>query len=88
MRFTKLVTRCYRLISPIAHMFITLSYTDPINESYEATGAMYERVIDTAIQESTVRSKGKVAVMAATHNEDTVRYCVQRCVTEHAQWRS
>ena len=39
---------------------------------------MYEKVIDTAMVEATERSQGQVAVMAATHNEDTIRYCVQR----------
>ena len=39
---------------------------------------MYERVIDRAMKEATVRKFGNVNVMAATHNEDTVRFCVQR----------
>jgi len=46
--------------------------------SFEATTAMYEKVIDTAMKEVKLRQPGAVAVMAATHNEDTVRYCVQK----------
>jgi len=57
---------------------LTVGYEDPINPDFESTTAMYERVIDRAMKEATQRPFGDVSVMAATHNEDTVRYCVQR----------
>ena len=65
-------------IIPYDTLWIIFRYEDPINPDFESTSAMYERVIDRAMKEATVRKFGNVNVMAATHNEDTVRFCVQR----------
>ena len=53
-------------------------YEDPINPTFEATSAMYESVIEHAMLEAKRRQFGKVAVMAATHNEDSIRFCIQK----------
>ena len=56
-----------------------VGYEDPVNENFEATTAMMERVIDTTFDEIVRRAdKKKVAIMVASHNEDTVRHVVQK----------
>lgn len=57
-----------------------VGYEDPINDSYESTTAMYDKnleffmrkIIETGIDDK------KIAIMVATHNEDTVRFTLQR----------
>ncbi|ELU07760.1 hypothetical protein CAPTEDRAFT_221342 [Capitella teleta] len=56
----------------------TLGYEDPINPSYEATTAMYEKVLTEVMQSIQERPKGDIAVMVASHNEDTVRFTLQK----------
>ena len=56
----------------------TLGYEDPINPTYEATSAMYERVLCEVLEQVRQRAKGKIAVMVASHNEDTVRFTVKK----------
>ena len=56
----------------------SLGYEDPINPSFEATTAMYEKVLCEVLEQTKQRPKGKIAVMVASHNEDTVRYTVQK----------
>ena len=58
----------------------TLGYIDPINPSYEATTAMYEKVVTEVMRQITQRERGKIAVMIASHNEDSVRFTVQKWV--------
>jgi len=53
-----------------------LGYQDPINENVEATSAMYEKCLRAIVEEVKQRPLGKVSVMCATHNEDTVRTAV------------
>lgn len=60
-----------------------LGYKDPINADYEATSAMYHKVLDeclTRIHE--LKTAGddpqRIGIMVASHNEDTVRYGVNR----------
>ena len=59
-----------------------LGYEDPINEDYEATTAMYEsclRECFNRIQKAKANGKPhQYAIMAATHNEDTVRFAIQK----------
>jgi hypothetical protein len=51
-------------------------YPDPVNESYEATGQMYNRVIDYLMDEAT---KGKpMYVVVATHNESGAFHAVEQ----------
>ncbi|GAB6028785.1 Hydroxyproline dehydrogenase, variant 2 [Chamberlinius hualienensis] len=52
-------------------------YPDPINESFEATSKMYHDVADLMFKY--VRdSKGRCQIIVATHNENSVRFAVQR----------
>lgn len=55
-----------------------IGYEDPINPNYEATTAMYNQVLEQVFTHINSRERGKVAVMIATHNEDTIRYTVDR----------
>jgi len=56
----------------------TLSYEDPINPTFNATTAMYEKVLCEVMEQIKIRPKGKIAVMIASHNEDTVRYTIEK----------
>ena len=56
----------------------TLGYTDPICRSFEATTAMYNSVLEETFKEIKRRPKGKVVVMVASHNEDTVRHTLHK----------
>ncbi|KAK6190789.1 hypothetical protein SNE40_002578 [Patella caerulea] len=54
-----------------------LNYEDPINVSYEATTAMYHDILEEVMKQINKRERGKISLMVATHNEDTVRYTVE-----------
>lgn len=56
---------------------LDLNYEDPINPNYEATTEMYDRVLEEVMDQIQKRERGKIAVMVASHNEDTVRNTVQ-----------
>lgn len=61
------------------HRAESLGYDDPINPTFEATTEMYERVLCEVLRQiKDTREKGKIAVMVASHNEDTVRYTVKK----------
>ncbi|XP_038619613.1 proline dehydrogenase 1, mitochondrial isoform X1 [Tachyglossus aculeatus] len=53
-----------------------VGYEDPINPNYEATNAMYHRCLDFVLEE--IKQNRKANVMVASHNEDTVRFALQR----------
>uniref|UniRef100_F7G2I1 Proline dehydrogenase n=1 Tax=Ornithorhynchus anatinus TaxID=9258 RepID=F7G2I1_ORNAN len=53
-----------------------VGYEDPINPNYEATNAMYHRCLDFVLEE--IKHNRKANVMVASHNEDTVRFALQR----------
>ena len=53
-----------------------MGYEDPINPSYEATTEMYHTVMEEVMRQINLRERGKIAVMIASHNEDTVREAV------------
>jgi len=55
---------------------ISLGYENPINDGYEATTAMYHRVVEEVMRQIHLRPVGRMAVMIASHNEDTVRYTI------------
>lgn len=55
----------------------TIGYDDPINPTYEATSDMYHTVMEEVMRQINLRERGKIAVMIASHNEDTVRHAVQ-----------
>ncbi|XP_067648682.1 proline dehydrogenase 1, mitochondrial-like [Haliotis asinina] len=56
----------------------SLNYEDPINDDYEATTAMYHCVLDEVFRQIQSRDRGKIAVMVASHNEETVRFAVEK----------
>lgn len=55
-----------------------LGYPDPINPTYEATSKMYEDCLEECFGVIQHRPKGTVSVMVATHNEDSVRFALQK----------
>lgn len=59
-----------------------VGYEDPINPSYEATSEMYHKCLDECMKQIIVTGKHnkKIGIMVASHNEDTVRFTVQKYV--------
>lgn len=55
-----------------------LGYADPINPTYEATTKMYEECLEESFRGMQRRPRGRVAVMVATHNENTVHFALRR----------
>lgn len=57
-----------------------LGYEDPINPTYEATSAMYEKTLDLFMEKilDTGIENKRFAIMVATHNADTVRYTIKK----------
>ncbi|KAG7480905.1 hypothetical protein MATL_G00061180 [Megalops atlanticus] len=53
-----------------------IGYEDPINPDYEATNRMYHKCLDYVLEE--IRNNRKANVMVASHNEDTVKFTLQR----------
>ncbi|XP_074062664.1 proline dehydrogenase 1, mitochondrial-like [Macrotis lagotis] len=53
-----------------------VGYEDPINPTYEATNVMYHRCLNYVLEE--IKHDGRTSVMVASHNEDTVRFTIQR----------
>lgn len=55
-------------------------YEDPINPTYEATSKMYQACLDEVFKHMTTREVEQIKVMIASHNEDTIRYAIQKSV--------
>lgn len=60
-----------------------LGYPDPINPTYEATSEMYHRTLTECLRRiKDLKTKGlppnKIAIMVASHNEDTVRFAIEK----------
>ncbi|CAG5125821.1 unnamed protein product [Candidula unifasciata] len=56
-----------------------MGYPDPVNETFELTSASYHSCLDLLLQH--VATKGppsRVRFMVASHNEDTIRYAMDR----------
>ncbi|XP_036383341.1 proline dehydrogenase 1, mitochondrial [Megalops cyprinoides] len=53
-----------------------IGYEDPINPDYEATNRMYHKCLDYVLEE--IRNNRKANVMVASHNENTVKFTIQR----------
>lgn len=53
-----------------------IGYEDPINPDYEATNRMYHRCLDYVLEE--IEHNRKANIMVASHNEDTVKFTIQR----------
>jgi proline dehydrogenase len=57
-----------------------IGYEDPINPTYESTTAMYERVLDEMMRHIKLNEPGKIAVMVASHNEESIRFTLKKLV--------
>ena len=53
----------------------TLGYEDPVHPNYEATSKCYNKVLKSVLEETI---HGNANVMVASHNEDSVRFTIQR----------
>ncbi|XP_051829224.1 proline dehydrogenase 1, mitochondrial isoform X2 [Antechinus flavipes] len=53
-----------------------VGYEDPINPTYGATNAMYHRCLNYILEE--IKHQGRASMMVASHNEDTVRFTIQK----------
>ncbi|XP_031549212.1 proline dehydrogenase 1, mitochondrial-like [Actinia tenebrosa] len=53
----------------------TLGYTDPIHSSYAATSDCFDKTMNSIIEQA---AKGRANVMVASHNENSIRFAVQR----------
>lgn len=57
-----------------------LGYEDPVNENFEATSTMYHKTLDYLMKEIVKKDPNskRIAIMVASHNEDTVRFAVEK----------
>uniref|UniRef100_A0A1B6FBK2 Proline dehydrogenase n=1 Tax=Cuerna arida TaxID=1464854 RepID=A0A1B6FBK2_9HEMI len=60
-----------------------LGYPDPTNPTYEATSDMYHRTFTECLRRiKALKDRGeppqKIAIMVASHNEDTVRFAIEK----------
>uniref|UniRef100_A0A672ZLV2 Proline dehydrogenase n=1 Tax=Sphaeramia orbicularis TaxID=375764 RepID=A0A672ZLV2_9TELE len=53
-----------------------IGYEDPINPDYEATNKMYHKCLEYVLEE--IDHSRKANVMVATHNEDTVKFTLEK----------
>lgn len=57
----------------------TLGYEDPVHATYEDTNATYHRTLTECLQRVAQQKERKaIAIMVASHNEDTIRYTVKK----------
>ncbi|XP_050511570.1 proline dehydrogenase 1, mitochondrial isoform X1 [Diabrotica virgifera virgifera] len=59
-----------------------MGYPDPTNPDYEATSEMYHKTLSECLRRiKAFKQKGedkKIAIMVASHNEDTVRFAIKK----------
>jgi proline dehydrogenase len=53
-------------------------YDDPINPNFEITSQMYHACLDEVFKSTQNRNPDQVRIMIASHNEDTIRYAIQK----------
>lgn len=53
-------------------------YEDPINPGVAATSQMYHACFDEVLSSIDRRRPGQVRIMVASHNEETIRYAIQK----------
>lgn len=57
----------------------TLGYEDPVHACYEDTNAMYHRTLTECLRQVVEGKERKaIAIMVASHNEDTIRFTVNK----------
>ena len=54
-----------------------MGYEDPINADFDATTQMYQKNFIACLNEIKKRPS-KVEIMVASHNEDTVRFAIEK----------
>ncbi|KAG7175760.1 Proline dehydrogenase 1-like 1 [Homarus americanus] len=61
---------------------VELGYEDPVNPSYDATTEMYQECLRECLRRiktnKLIGETQRIAIMIASHNEDTVRYTVNK----------
>lgn len=55
-----------------------MKYEDPINENYDATTKMYEKSLMHCMNKIKEQPFGRISVMVASHNEETVKFAVEK----------
>ena len=59
-----------------------MGYEDPVNPTFEATTAMYQKVLMeclTRIKDLKEKTnERRIGAMVASHNEDTIRFALQK----------
>ncbi len=53
-------------------------YEDPINPNFEATSQMYHTCLDEVLKNTLKRKPDQIRIMIASHNEDTIRYAIEK----------
>jgi proline dehydrogenase len=53
-------------------------YEDPINPTYEATTQMIEKSLDYCMGKIKSLPSGKINIMVASHNDETVKYAINK----------
>lgn len=62
---------------------VALGYPDPVNPTYEATTEMYHKTLTECLRrikdmKAKGENKNKIAIMVASHNENTVRFAIDK----------
>jgi proline dehydrogenase len=55
-----------------------IGYEDPINKNFQATTDMYEKNVIYCFNQIKKQPSGSIQIMIASHNENTVRFAVQK----------
>lgn len=55
-----------------------MGYEDPINVDYDSTTRMYEKSLSYCLEEVKKQPLGRLSVMVASHNENTVKFAVEK----------
>ena len=55
-----------------------MGYEDPINENFEATTKTYEKSFMHCFEKIKQNQKGKITLVAASHNEVTIRFVAEK----------
>lgn len=53
-------------------------YEDPINPNFEVTSQIYHTCLDEVLKYTVKRKPDQTRIMIASHNEDTIRYAIQK----------
>lgn len=70
-----------------------MGYPDPTNPTYEATTDSYHRTLMECLRRmKQYKDKGedpkKIGIMVASHNEDTVRFAIEKYVSQNILYKN